>query len=130
MPGVPYEMKALMQTEVIPRVQKRFKRPFILHKTIQTYGRGESEIADKIEDWENNLPADIRLAYLPSLGKVRLRLSTKGDNLPDLQRALSEQIQSLKALIGEIIVGYDDDEPLEVVLGHLLKENGKNHFHR
>ncbi len=122
MPGVPYEMKALMQNEVIPRVRDRFKRPFILHKTIQTYGRGESEIADTIEDWENKLPAGIKLAYLPSLGKVRLRLSTKGDNFQKLEDALNTQILTLKDLIGDIIVGYDDSEPLEVVLGRLLKE--------
>ena len=125
MPGVPYEMRALMQNEVIPAVQKRFKRPFILHKTIQTYGRGESEIADTIADWENNLPTGIKLAYLPSLGKVRLRLSTKGDDLDKLENALDEQIITLKNLIGDIIVGYDDGESLEVMLGRLLKEKRK-----
>lgn len=126
MPGVPYEMKALVENEVIPRVRERFKRPFILHKTLQTYGRGESEIADTIEDWEEHLPAGIKLAYLPSLGKVRLRLSTTGDDLKTLKVALDTQINSLQELIGDIIVGYDDSEPLEVVLGRLLKEKGQS----
>ena len=78
MPGVPYEMKALMQDE-IPRIRERL-RPFILHKTVLTFGMGESAIAEKIESWEEALPAHIRLAYLPNLGKVRLRLSTKGSD--------------------------------------------------
>jgi len=125
MPGVPFEMKALMTDEVIPRVQQTFSRPFILHKTLQTYGRGESEIANTIEDWENNLPSDIKLAYLPALGKVRLRLSTKGPDKAVLERRLEEQITSLKALIGDIIVGYDDDELIEKVVGTLLTNNNK-----
>ena len=125
MPGVPFEMKALMTDEVIPRVQQTFSRPFILHKTLQTYGRGESEIANTIEDWENNLPSDIKLAYLPALGKVRLRLSTKGPDKAVLERRLEEQITSLKALIGDIIVGYDDDELIEKVVGSLLTNNNK-----
>ena len=78
MPGVPYEMKGLMSSEILPRLQQKYKRPFILHKTVLTYGVGESIIADKIEDWENNLPTDIKLAYLPNIGRVRLRLSAKG----------------------------------------------------
>jgi len=125
MPGVPFEMKALMTDEVIPRVQQTFSRPFILHKTLQTYGRGESEIANTIEDWEDNLPSDIKLAYLPALGKVRLRLSTKGPDKAVLERRLEEQITSLKALIGDIIVGYDDDELIEKVVGSLLTNNNK-----
>ncbi|EAQ49522.1 competence/damage-inducible protein A [Leeuwenhoekiella blandensis] len=125
MPGVPFEMKALMTDEVIPRVQQTFSRPFILHKTLQTYGRGESEIANTIEDWEDNLPSDIKLAYLPALGKVRLRLSTKGPDKAPLERRLEEQITSLKALIGDIIVGYDDDELIEKVVGSLLTNNNK-----
>ncbi|MEH6408867.1 MAG: CinA family nicotinamide mononucleotide deamidase-related protein, partial [Leeuwenhoekiella sp.] len=125
MPGVPFEMKALMQGEVIPRLQKEFHRPFILHKTLQTYGRGESEIANTIEQWENDLPSTIKLAYLPSLGKVRLRLSTKGENLEVLELALEEQIKKLKELIGDIILGYDDEESLEMVVGTLLKQRGQ-----
>ena len=80
LPGVPYEMKGLMTNQVLPRIQQQFKLPFIIHKTIMTYGQGESMIAVKIEDIENNLPTYIKLAYLPSFGRVRLRLSAKGEN--------------------------------------------------
>ncbi len=125
MPGVPFEMKALMTEEVIPRLQKAFSRPFILHKTLQTYGRGESEIAAAIEDFENNLPSDIKLAYLPALGKVRLRLSTKGLDKDILEQRLQEQIASLQLLIGDSIVGYDDGELIEVVVGNLFKQKNK-----
>ncbi|PHQ30570.1 competence/damage-inducible protein A [Leeuwenhoekiella nanhaiensis] len=125
MPGVPFEMKALMTDEVIPRLQKEYSRPYILHKTLQTYGRGESEIADTIEDFENNLPSDIKLAYLPALGKVRLRLSTKGPDREVLEQKLGEQIAKLQELIGDIIVGYDDGELIEVVVGNLFKQKNK-----
>ena len=125
MPGVPFEMKALMTDEVIPRLQQEFSRPFIVHKTLQTYGMGESEIADKIEDWENNLPKEIKLAYLPALGKVRLRLSTKGPSKELLEQKLEDQIVSLNKLIGDIIVGYDDDELIETVVGRLFVQKGK-----
>lgn len=125
MPGVPFEMKALMTHEVIPRLQKEYSRPYILHKTLQTYGRGESEIADTIEDFENNLPSDIKLAYLPALGKVRLRLSTKGPDREVLEQKLGEQIAKLEELIGDIIVGYDDGELIEVVVGNLFKQKNK-----
>jgi len=80
LPGVPYEMKYLIDNEVIPYLVKKFERPYIVHKTIMTYGRGESLIAEQIEEWETNLPDFIKLAYLPSPGKVRLRLTARGDN--------------------------------------------------
>ena len=120
MPGVPYEMKALMTDEVLPRLQKRFSRPYIVHKTIQTYGVGESEIAATIAEWEDELPPEIKLAYLPSLGKVRLRLSTRGNNLETLEKVLEQQIAGLNALVGDIIVGYGDEQTLEVMLGQML----------
>lgn len=122
MPGVPYEMKALMTDEILPRLQKEFERPYILHKTIQTYGRGESEIAETLEDWENNLPPQIKLAYLPAPGRVRLRLSTRGMDLGILQSNLQEQTEELEALLGDIILGYDDSEPLEALLGSSFRE--------
>jgi len=78
MPGVPFEMKLLMKHEVLPKLKTKYKRPFILHKTLLTYGIGESMLAARIEDWEDKLPEFIKLAYLPNLGKVRLRLSAKG----------------------------------------------------
>ncbi len=78
LPGVPFEMKYLVENEIIPKVVREFKRPYILHKTILTYGQGESLVSERIESWENNLPEFIKLAYLPNPGSVRLRLSARG----------------------------------------------------
>jgi nicotinamide-nucleotide amidase len=125
LPGVPYEMKGLMTTEVLPRIQKQFKLSFILHKTIMTYGQGESTIAEIIEDFENNLPSHIKLAYLPSFGKVRLRLSAKGENKEQLENELTTKIEEIYQLIPDIITGLDDESSLEKTIGDLLIKNGK-----
>ena len=108
LPGVPYEMKGLLTKEVLPRIQKQFKLPHIIHKTIMTYGQGESRIAEKIEDFENNLPSYIKLAYLPSFGRVRLRLSAKGTNKEILENELDNKINQLYQLIPEIITGLEE----------------------
>lgn len=126
LPGVPYEMKYLIENEVVPRLKEKFKRPYILHKTILTYGQGESLVAERIEDWEDNLPDFIKLAYLPSPGRVRLRLTARGEDEQKLINAIQEQTDKVAAIIGDIIVGYDEDETIEVVLGRLLKEKGLN----
>lgn len=125
LPGVPYEMKALLQNEVVPRLQQRFQRPFIVHKTILTMGMGESAIAEIIEDWENNLPEAVKLAYLPSLGRVRLRLSSKGMNESAIHAAIDHQVNGLKKLIGDIIVGYEGESAIEEVVANLLKAKGQ-----
>lgn len=125
LPGVPYEMKYLIDNEVVPYLVEKFERPYILHKTILTYGRGESLVAEQIEDWENNLPHFIKLAYLPSPGKVRLRLTARGDSEEQLKNAIEEQVQGLIPLIGDIIVGFDEDETIEVVVGRKLTEINK-----
>ena len=125
LPGVPYEMKGLMTTEVLPRIQKQFKLSFILHKTIMTYGQGESTIAEIIEDFENNLPSHIKLAYLPSFGRVRLRLSAKGENKEQLENELTAKIEEIYQLIPDIITGLDDESSLEKTIGDLLIKNGK-----
>ena len=125
LPGVPYEMKYLVENEIIPKVVREYKRPYILHKTILTYGQGESLVAERIENWENNLPDFIKLAYLPSPGRVRLRLSAKGIDKEFLEKAIAENVISLSKIIGDIIVGYDDDETLETIVGHLLKQQNK-----
>lgn len=122
LPGVPYEMKYLMDNEVILRLISKFKRPFIVHKTILTYGQGESLIAERIEEWEDNLPEFIKLAYLPSPGRVRLRLTARGIDEDFLRKSILEEAEKLKAIIDDIIVGYDEDETLEVVLAKLLTE--------
>lgn len=125
LPGVPYEMKGLMTNQVLPRIQQQFKLPFIIHKTIMTYGQGESMIAAKIEDFENNLPSYIKLAYLPSFGKVRLRLSAKGENKEILETALNEKVAAIYQLIPEIITGLDDDSSLEKRVGELLRRKNQ-----
>ncbi len=125
MPGVPYEMNGLMQNEILPRLQKKFKRPIIVHKTILTTGMGESAIAEIIEDFENELPQDIKLAYLPSLGRVRLRLSTKGINEVALHAAIDKHVKQLQGLIGDIIIGYDEETSIEEVVANLLIKNNK-----
>ncbi|WP_310381485.1 CinA family nicotinamide mononucleotide deamidase-related protein [Flavobacterium sp.] len=125
LPGVPYEMKYLIENEVIPKVVQEYKRPYIIHKTILTYGLGESLIAERIEDWENNLPEFIKLAYLPSPGRVRLRLSARGINKEILVKTIAENVISLTKIIGDIIVGFDDSETIEVVLARLLSQQNK-----
>lgn len=120
LPGVPFEMKNLMKNAVIPKITSEFKRPHILHKTLVTYGLGESAIADKIEDWENNLPSFIKLAYLPSLGRVRLRLSAKGADQKLLEETIDAEMKKLQPLIGDIIYGTEDEETLEEVVAKLL----------
>jgi nicotinamide-nucleotide amidase len=125
MPGVPYEMKGIVNEELIPKIISEYKRPYIIHKTILTYGQGESIVAERIENWENNLPEYIKLAYLPSPGRVRLRLTARGENEEVLQNAIQENIQSLTTIIGDIIVGFDEDETIEVIIGRLLRQQGK-----
>ncbi len=125
LPGVPYEMKALIANEVVPRLLTHFKRPFIVHKTVLTYGLGESVIAERIADWEDHLPAFIKLAYLPNLGKVRLRLSAKGSSLPEIEQEVSRQLAMLMPMIADIYVGMEEDEEIEQSIGKLFTQKGK-----
>ena len=113
LPGVPFEMKALMTHEVLTALKDHFSRPFIIHKTVLTYGLGESAIAQRIEDWENALPQDIKLAYLPNLGRVRLRLSGKGEVEAELEQRIDSEIEKLLPLIKDIFVGFEDTSPFE-----------------
>jgi nicotinamide-nucleotide amidase len=123
LPGVPNEMKGLMKDAVLPKLQETFKLPFILHKTIMTYGMGESMVAERIEDWEIKLPEMIKLAYLPSYGKLRLRLTAKGWNKEELRLQIMDQVAKLSSIISDIIVGYDASETIEIGLGELLRKN-------
>ena len=125
LPGVPYEMKYLVENEIIPKVVREYKRPYIIHKTILTYGQGESMVAERIENWENNLPEFLKLAYLPSIGRVRLRISARGTDKPFLEKAIDENVASLTKIIGDIIVGFEDDETLERVVAKLLIQQNK-----
>ena len=124
LPGVPYEMKYLIDNEVIPNLIQKFDRPFIVHQTIMTYGRGESMVAEQIEAWENNLPSFIKLAYLPSPGRVRLRLTARGKDENLLRNAVKNQVETLTPLIEDIIVGFEEEDSIDVVLGRKLTEKG------
>jgi nicotinamide-nucleotide amidase len=125
MPGVPYEMKAIFMEQALPRLQDRFRTPYIIHKTVLTYGLGESAIADRIEDWENQLPPFIKLAYLPSLGRVRLRLSARGEDEVVLKSGLDTAIERLNRVIGDIIKGYEDEQTLEERIAEAFISQGK-----
>jgi nicotinamide-nucleotide amidase len=122
MPGVPFEMKAIMENEVIPKLISHFKTPIIYHKVIKTIGIGESYLSDLIQDWELSLPKHIKLAYLPSLGIVKLRLTAFGDDLETLKLNVETQIDALRPTINSYIFGYNKDEISEVV-GQLLLKN-------
>ena len=122
LPGVPYEMKYLIENQVIPKLVQEYHRPYIIHKTILTYGQGESHVAERIEDWENQLPECIKLAYLPSPGRVRLRLTARGTNKQQLEDTIAENVKSLDAIIHDIIVGFEEEDTIEVVLGRILKD--------
>jgi nicotinamide-nucleotide amidase len=125
LPGVPYEMKYLVENEIIPKVVREYSRPYIIHKTILTYGQGESMVAERIEAWEDSLPDFLKLAYLPSPGSVRLRLSARGVNKEFLENALEQYVRSLDAIINDIIVGFEEDETIEFLIGKILKQQHK-----
>lgn len=128
MPGVPYEMHAMMTNDIIPELKKRFELPFIYHKTILTQGIGESMLADLINEWEDALAAkEISLAYLPSPGMVRLRLSGKGKSETELKQEIETEVEKVTSLIDKFIYGYEEygkEQPtLEIIIGNLLKEH-------
>ncbi|MCO4821332.1 MAG: competence/damage-inducible protein A [Flavobacteriaceae bacterium] len=125
LPGVPFEMKALVEQEVIPKLSEQFELPFILHKTMLTYGLGESKLAERIELWEDNLSKNFKLAYLPSLGRVRLRLSAKGSHKSEIIVEMEKQVSALLPQIEDIFVGFEEDESIESVIGKQLTLLGK-----
>lgn len=125
MPGVPFEMKALLRDEVIPELAKRFDRHFIIQKTILTHGMGESRVAARIADWENALPDSMGLAYLPAPGRVRLRLTAKGTDEDFLQKEMNKQLDKLRALISDIFGGYEGEGSLQEEIARMLTEKGK-----
>ncbi len=123
MPGVPFEMKAMMTDFIIPRLKEKFHTPFIYHKTLLTQGLGESFLAELIEPWEDALPSHIKLAYLPQPGIVRLRLTGSGPDEAGLRREVDGEIEKLRAYVPDHVFGYDE-ETLELVTGRLLKVRG------
>jgi nicotinamide-nucleotide amidase len=121
MPGVPFEMKAMLINEVIPRLKQYFQPVIVLHHTLLTQGIGESFLSDILENWETNLPVNIHLAYLPQPGIVRLRLTGQNGDESSLQKQMNEEIAKLKSLLQDYIFG-EGDATLEAVVGKLLKE--------
>lgn len=124
MPGVPHEMKKLMNDFVLPKLPEIFSLPVIVHQVIKTVGIGESWLADLIRDWENALPDHIRLAYLPSLGHVKLRLTGFGSDTEKLNQEIQDQINLVLPQIDQYVYGYNE-ETLETAIGKLLKKSNK-----
>jgi nicotinamide-nucleotide amidase len=124
LPGVPFEMKVIFEEEVTPLLKQKFELPFIYHRTLQTCSLGESFLAEKIKDIENELPIYIKLAYLPSVGAVRLRLSAYGNNEQKLIKEVNVICKKMYEQIGEYIFGENNDSLSEVV-GNLLKKKNK-----
>ncbi|WP_242085361.1 competence/damage-inducible protein A [Aestuariivivens sediminis] len=127
LPGVPYEMQALVSQQVIPKLKDKYHRPFILHKTLLVYGLGESTLANRIESWEDALPSHIKLAYLPNLGKMRLRLSAKGYEVDKVKEDVDIQIKKLLPFIKKEFFGFEDEEGNEeAVIAKQLTNLGKS----
>jgi len=124
LPGVPHEMKGLVDNYVIPRIKQSFKTPSIVHRTLLTAGIGESFLAEIIADFENALPSHIKLAYLPNFGMVRLRLTGTSDNENELISNIEAAFAELKVKVQAYLV-TDKDEPMEVVVGGLLKSKNQ-----
>jgi len=124
MPGVPFEMEAIMTEEVFPRLAKMGITQSIVHKTVLTIGLPESMLAEKIEEWESALPSFIKLAYLPSPMMVRLRLSGYGTDKQMLQTEIANQVKALIPQIPEYVYGFDE-ENMGIVLGRMLVETGQ-----
>jgi len=120
MPGVPYEMKGIMQQSVLPKLQQKYKLPYLLNISVLTQGIGESSLAERIEDWETNLPSTIKLAYLPSFGKVRLRLSATGYDLNAIKEQIDAEISKLRPLLNDYFVAIDNLLSVEEAIGKKL----------
>ncbi|RLD82579.1 MAG: competence/damage-inducible protein A [Bacteroidetes bacterium] len=123
LPGVPREMEKLMEDGIIPKIKESFELPVIVHRTILTFGFIESELSNLIEDWELGLPKGMKLAYLPSLERLRLRLSISGDNREDLENLIDKEEKKLKEYLGDAIFGYGEQSLQEMVGKILEKEN-------
>jgi nicotinamide-nucleotide amidase len=123
MPGVPHEMMYMMEESVIPRLKSSLKLPVIIHKTILTAGEGESFLAQRIADIEDSLPSHIKLAYLPKLGTVRLRLSAFGNNPVLLQQEVDEFSARLVERVKNVVVA-EQDIPIEKAILDFMEKRG------
>lgn len=124
MPGVPHEMQGMMISDVIPLLAKKFNVANIAHRTLLTFGIGESMLADLIQDFEEALPSHIKLAYLPNYGMVRLRLTSIGDNKSVIEKEIDEQFTVLQEKVKDYLV-TNEDEPMQDVVAKLLKRYKK-----
>ena len=124
MPGVPYEMKNVMTLEILPRLKQRFHLPTIIHQTVLVTGYPESALALKIQDWEDALPENIRLAYLPNYGIVKLRLTGSSYDAAQLDAELNQCMAALCEILGDAIIAHQD-LPLEQLIGVLLSNENK-----
>jgi nicotinamide-nucleotide amidase len=125
MPGVPNEMQYIMTEHVIPELEKRFTRQQIIHRNIMTYGTSEARLAEILTDFEAGIPANIKLAYLPSSGVTKLRLTGIGEKNTNLSDAIENQVRRLYKIIPEYIYG-ENEESLEMVIGKLLINKGQS----
>lgn len=124
MPGIPHEMEVLMQDHVLTRLREHFTLPFIIHKVIHTVAIGESFLAERINDWEEALPAHIRLAYLPHNYQVRLRLTGIGNDQQQIQADIAHEVEKVMPLIDQYVFGFDKIT-LEEAIGNLLLAQNK-----
>ena len=124
MPGVPFEMKSMMYDEVLPRLLQQFTTDIILHRTLLVTGFPESALALHIEDWEDNLPENIHLAYLPGSGMIRLRLSTSGADRQYLEKQVETEIEKLRIILGDHIVS-ENDETIDEIVARMLTSKGQ-----
>ncbi len=125
LPGVPYEMKNLMKESVLTMIAEKFDCPFIYHKTLLTIGMGESEIVKIIHSWADALPNEIKLAYLPSFGRVRLRLSSKGKEKNAMEGAVDKEMETLHSLLEDIVIGYEDETTLVQQIAKTINKANK-----
>lgn len=130
MPGVPFEMKGIMTDIALPKLKQTFTLPFIYHRTILTQGIGESFLADLIKDWENNLTTkEIKLAYLPSPGMVKLRLSIKGENKEQIKKLINDEADALYKIAGEYIYGEEqlgkEAPTFQSIIGKILTDKNQ-----
>lgn len=125
MPGVPHEIEHMVSNEVLPRLKEKFSPPVIQHKIIMTAGIGESMLAERIRTWEDSLPPEMKLAYLPGLGQVKLRLTGTGKSSKEIGLAMEREIKRLTRYIRQYIYAFGN-EPLEETIGNLLRKSGRN----
>ena len=124
MPAVPFEMKEMTNVGLIPLLKKHFKTPSVIHKTVQTFGIPEAMLAEKLSSWEKQLPQRLKLAYLPSPERIRLRFSCISDDKKKSEDFINTEIEKLKSIIGDSVFGYGDVF-LQEVIGEILKNKTK-----